>query len=335
MIKKRVIIPLLLFIVVSFSVVPVFSVNDLATSGTLINVFDFISSNRIKESNCSFTDFNKADGVITLTVHAQSPNWALWIPIGNTPYDGYGHLTSTAFAIYSPYNVSVSAPSGIYIAPGLIYSNSGEDKYIIFSQGGNSQSVEPFWRCDVPAISGGNKQFFNYYFVIYGNSITTSNISISFDNHLLSSMIRLYDLITDEDQRAFMALYTQQISNFRSNWTTGDVSGIVDDLGDISNAISNTQLEGGKSAFATLSQASDVMDQLINKPGGVVDQLNNSKQGFAQSINTVTSKAVGVVPLITVLGNFIGNNWLLTSLIGVSVSLFVAGFVITMLRRDR
>ena len=335
MLKKRVIIPLLLLFTISVAVVPVFSADDLATGGTLINVFDFISISSIKQSNCTFSDFNKADGVITLTVHSQSPNWALWIPIGNTPFDGYGHLTSTAFAVYSPYNVSVSGPSGIYIAPGLIYSNSGKDNYIIFSQGGNSQTVKPFWRCDVPAISGGTNQFFNYYFVIYGNSRITSNISISFDNHLLSSMIRLYDMANYDDQRAFMSLYTQQISNFRSNWTTGDVTGIVNDLGDISTAISNTDLQGGKTAYAGLNQLGYFFDNSLNGSGGVVDQLNNAKNGFSQSINTVTSKAVGVVPFLTVLGNFINNNWLLTSFIGVSVALFVAGIVITMLRRDK
>lgn len=335
MIKKRVIIPLLLFIVVSVAVVPVFSADELSTGGTLINVFDFISINSIKESNCTFSDFNKADGVITLTVHAQSPNWALWIPIGNTPTVGYGHLTSTSFAVYSPYNVSISAPSGIYIAPGLIYSNSGKDNYIIFSQGGNSQTVQPFWRCDVPAISGGTNQFFNYYFVIYGNSTITSNISISFDNHLLSSMIRLYDLTTYEDQRAFMSLYTQQISNFRSNWTTGDVSGIVDDLGDISTAISNTVLEGGKDAYSKLQGGSELLDRQFNGSGGAVDKLSDVKTGFNQSMNTITDKAVAINSFLNVIGNFVNNNWLLTSFLGVSVALFVAGFIITMLRRDK
>lgn len=335
MVNKRVIIPLLLLISISVAVVPVFSTDNLATGGILINVFDFISISSIRESNCTFSDFNKSNGVITLTVHAQSPNWALWIPIGNKPSNGYRHLTSTSFAVYSPYNVSVNGPSGIYIAPGLIYSNSGEDNYIIFSQCGNSKIVQPFWRCDVPAISGGTNQFFNYYFVIYGNSTITSNISISFDNYLLSSMIRLYDLTSYEEQRAFMALYTQQISNYRSNWTTGDVTGIVDDLGDIATAITKTDLSGGKSAFAGLNQLGYFFDNSLNGSGGVVDQLNNAKQSFSQSINSVTSKAVGVVPFLTVLGNFINNNWLLSSFIGVSVALFVAGIVITMLRRDK
>lgn len=333
MIKKRVIIPLILLVVVVYSVVPVFA--DTASDGYLFTVFDFISLSSIKQTNCTFSDFNKSDGVITLTVHSTSSNWALWIPIGNTPFNGYGHLTAAAFAIYSPYKVSVSAPSGIYIAPGLVYSNSGEDSYIIFSQGGNSQTVEPFWRCDIPAIGGGTNQFFNYYFVIYGNSRITSNISITLDNYKLSSMIRLYDMVKAEDQRAFMSLYTQQISNYRSEWTTGDVSGIVDDLGDIATSITNTSLSGGKTAYASLTYGASILDSQLNGSGGVVDQLNGAKQGFSQSVNTVSSKAFGVVPFISLLGNFINNNWLLTSFIGISVALFVAGFVITMLRRDK
>ena len=335
MFKKRVIIPFFLLFVVAFSVFPVFSASTPGDTGYLFTVFDSITRNSIKSTNCSFSDFNKANGVITLKVSPISTNWALWIPVGNTPYAGYDNITDSAFAVYSPYNITVSGSTDVYIAPGLMYSNSDRSNFIIFSQGDNSQTVAPFWRCDIPAVGGGNKQFFNYYYVVYGNSLNTLNISVSFDNYKLSAMIKHYEMAISEDQRAFMALYCQQISNYRSNWTTGDVSGIVDDLGDISTAISNTDLDGGKSAFAGLQQGVSVLDNGLNGPGGVVDQLNNVKQGYTNSINSVTSKAIGVVPFLTVLGNFISNNWLLTSLIGVSVALFIAGFIITMLRRDK
>lgn len=333
MVKKRVITLFVVFVFVISCVLPVTA--STTKSGYLFSVFDNLILARVRFSNCTYSNYNYTDGVITLTIKPNGNNWAMWIPIGNTPYEGYSHITASAFAVYSPYNVTVSGSDGVYIAPGLIYSNSGDDNYIVFSQDGNSQTLSPYWRCDVPSVSGGNNQFFNYYYVIYSNITNNVNIIITIDNYKLSAMLRLYDMTNLEDQRSFMALYTQQISNVRSSWTTGDVSGMVDDVGDIAASISKTPIEGGKSAYSSLDTMASAYKNRVEGPGGVRDQLKTVDSGYSKSVDDIASKALGVVPFVTILGNFIKNNWLVSAFIGVSVALLLAGYVINMLRRDK
>lgn len=331
--KKRV-ITFVVFLVFAISFVLPISATT-TKGGYLFSVFEDLILARIRFSNCTYSNYNNTNGVITLTIKPNGNNWAMWIPIGNTPYQGYSHVTASAFAVYSPYNVTVSGSDGVYIAPGLVYSSSGEDNYIVFSQDGNSQTLLPYWRCDIPAVSGGNNQFFNYYYVIYSNITNNVNITITINNYKLSAMLRLYDMTDENDQRSFMALYTQQISSVKSTWTTGDVSGMVDDVGDIATAISKTPIEGGKSAFASLDTMASDYKNRVEGPGGVRDQLKTADSGYAKSVDDIASKALGVVPFVTILGNFIKNNWLVSAFIGVSVALLLAGYVINMLRRDK
>ena len=333
MLKKRVIT---FFVIFVFAITFVFPVSASTTKdGYLFSVFEDLILARIRFSNCTYSNYSNTDGVIALTIKPNGNNWAMWLPIGNTPFQGYSHVTASAFAVYSPYNVTVSGSSDVYIAPGLIYSNSGSDYYIVFSQNGNSQILEPYWRCDIPAVSGGNNQFFNYYYVIYGNVTNNVSITITINNYKLSAMLRLYDMTDVNDQRSFMSLYTQQISNVKSTWTTGDVSGMVDDVGDIATAISKIPIEGGKSAYASLDTMASDYKNRVEGPGGVRDQLKTVDSGYAKSVDDIASKALGVVPFVTILGNFIKNNWLLSAFIGVSVALLLAGYVINMLRRDK
>lgn len=330
--RKRVITT---FVVIVFAVCSVLPVSATTTAGGyLFSVFDNLILANIRFVGCQYSNYNYANGVITLQISPTSGHWSMWIPLGNTPYAGYNHVTASAFAIYSPYSVTVSGDTVTpFVAPGLVYTNSGKENYIIFSQNGNSNIAAPFWRCDIPAITGGNNQFFNYYYVIYSNTTNSGKITITIDNYKLSAMLRAYSMTEAEDQRSFMALYTQQISNYSSNWTTGDVSGLMEDVGDISSEIKRTTT-GGQSAYQILEEANTISNQLFNGKGGVTDKLKDVQTGFSGGIDNIAVKAMGVIPFITVLGNFLKDNWLLSTFVAVSAALLVAGYIIKMLRRD-